>query len=288
MKRIYWLLFAVVPLALLFMASRTSRSGAKPVVAAQEEPARIRAEGRVVSYPGAEVTVSSEAIGRIVYLEAQEQSKVRAGETLVELDVKEETAAIAEASATLLEARAGLAYQMKDFERKERLWGDRVVSEDLIDQSRRDRDAAAARVSLAEAAVARLEAARAKHRMASPIDGVVLQRMVDPGEMVDLGDPLLRVVDLSRLRIEAEVDEYDANRVRLGARATITIEGAPGTEWPGVVEEVPDAVTLRGLRPQDPGRPTDTGVLLVKIALEDPGALKLGQRVEVEISKLTP
>ena len=41
----------------------------------------------------------------------------------------------------------------------------------------------------------------------------------------------------------------------------------------------------RRLKPQDPGRPSDTRVLLVKVALDEKTPLKLGQRVEVEITK---
>ena len=49
---------------------------------------------------------------------------------------------------------------------------------------------------------------------------------------------------------------------------------------PAVVEEVPQVVVTRQLRPQDPGRPTDSGVVQVKLALQSPAPLKLGQRVE--------
>jgi len=86
----------------------------------------------------------------------------------------------------------------------------------------------------------------------------------------------------NRLRIEAEVDEFDAGRVPLHAPATITAEGYT-TVWRGKVEEIPDEVVGRRLRPGDPGRPIDARVLPIKIALESRSGLKLGQRVEVEI-----
>jgi hypothetical protein len=54
--------------------------------------------------------------------------------------------------------------------------------------------------------------------------------------------------------------------------------------WRGTVEEIPDQVVPRRIRPEDPGRPTDTRILAVKIALAGPTPLKLGQRVEVEIA----
>ncbi|MES1210824.1 MAG: hypothetical protein ABUL63_00690, partial [Acidobacteriota bacterium] len=84
-------------------------------------------------------------------------------------------------------------------------------------------------------------------------------------------------------RIEAEVDEFDAGRVTLGSIVKVTAEGFAGQSWKGTVEEIPDAVVGRRLKPQDPGRPSDTRVLLVKVALGEATPLKLGQRVEVEI-----
>ena len=59
-------------------------------------------------------------------------------------------------------------------------------------------------------------------------------------------------------------------------------EGEAAT-WRGTVAEIPDSVTGRKLKPQDPARPTDTRILLVKVALASHEGLKLGRRVEVEI-----
>jgi hypothetical protein len=54
-------------------------------------------------------------------------------------------------------------------------------------------------------------------------------------------------------------------------------------EWRGSIEEIPDSVVNRRLKPQDPSKPIDTRVLLVKVAFAEPTPLKLGQRVEVKI-----
>jgi HlyD family secretion protein len=65
----------------------------------------------------------------------------------------------------------------------------------------------------------------------------------------------------------------------------VSAEGYGDRAWTGRIEEIPDEVVGRRLKPQDPGKPTDTRVLLVKIALQDPMPFKLGQRVEVAIGK---
>jgi hypothetical protein len=91
--------------------------------------------------------------------------------------------------------------------------------------------------------------------IAAHIAGVVSARFADPGEMVAAGAPVV----------------------------TITAEGHEGKSFRGTMEELPDVVLPRQMKPQDPSRPVDTRVLLVKIRLDESVPLKLGQRVEVEI-----
>jgi multidrug resistance efflux pump len=131
--------------------------------------------------------------------------------------------------------------------------------------------------------VNRLEAVLAKTRILSPIDGVVTGRWAQPGETLEAGQKILTVADLSRTRVEAELDEFDSGRVRLGDEVKVMAEGYDHVFWRGRVEEIPDSVVGRRLKPQDPGKPEDTRVLLVKIALLEPTPLKLGQRVEIRI-----
>ncbi len=92
----------------------------------------------------------------------------------------------------------------------------------------------------------------------------------------------MTIADLGRLRVEAEVDEFDIARISRGARAVITAEGHSAAQWRATVEQIPDVVTGRRLRPQDPGRPIDARVLAVKVAFGEATPLKLGQKVDVE------
>ena len=133
------------------------------------------------------------------------------------------------------------------------------------------------------AAVTRLEAEIAKRRIVAPIDGVVIVRHVDSGEAIEARAGIVTIADLAQVRIEAEVDDFDAGQLVVGSAVAIAAEGYDGRRWRGTVEEIPDSVQGRRLKPQDPGKPADTRVLLVKIRLEEPTPLKLGQRVEVEI-----
>jgi hypothetical protein len=87
---------------------------------------------------------------------------------------------------------------------------------------------------------------------------------------------------VNRVRIEADVDAYDSGRVALGAEVRITAEGFERAFWLVNVEEIPDSVVLRRIRPEDPGRPIDARVVPIKIALAESTPLKLRRRVEIE------
>ena len=252
-----------------------------PPPAAEE---RVVAEGRLVTYPGAQVVVATDLSGMVVRLTVDEKDRVRKGQVIAELRADDLRAELSEARARIEESEADIRFAEVDLGRAERLLAEQVGTQEATDRARRNRDAAAARRETAQASARRLEAVLAKMRIVSPIDGVVVLRSVQPGEHVEPGDPLVTVADLDRTRIEAEVDEFDAGRVALGSAVQVTAEGYSGQSWPARVEEIPDSVVARRLKPQDPGRPSDTRVLLVKVALDGKTPLKLGQRVEVEIS----
>ncbi len=280
----------VIALAWQSIQAIVARAGAtevvrvEPAVSADSAIDRVTAEGRVAAYPGAEVTVGTEVLGTIVEMPAREKTAVRRGELLVRLRDDEVRASLREAQSQLMEAEVGLRLTQARSRLDSIL--PMVVIQPPTPETRRDTLALAeARRDAARAAVDRLEAEAARYRIVAPIDGVVISRLVDPGETVTSATPLLTIADLNRLRIEAEVDEFDIPRVAVNAAATISAEGYPETTWRGRVEEIADAVVPRQTRPEDPGRPADTRVLVVRIALLEKSPLRLGQRVEIEIAR---
>jgi HlyD family secretion protein len=249
---------------------------------------RVAAEGRVVVYPGAEVVVGTEVAGLIVRLTVKEKSLVRAGDLVAELNSADLRASRAESDARVDEAEADIRFYDREVRRDRALLVKNATCAQNLDVNLRGLDLARARRSAAIASRDRLDALIAKTRIAAPIDGVVTARHVQPGEIAAPGTAVVTIADLNRLRIEAEVDEFDAARVALGSPVMITAEGYGPTTWRGTVEEIPDSVVGRRTRPADPGRPIDARVLPVKIALTEPTPLKLGQRIEVEIAAPNP
>jgi RND family efflux transporter MFP subunit len=254
----------------------------------EAEAPRVVAEGRVVTYPGAEVIVGTEAAGLIVRLTVEEKSAVRKGDLIAELNSADLRAERAEAEARVAEAEAEIRFAAREVRRDEVLLARQASTPQNLDLNRRGLETACARRTGAIATRDRYDALIAKTRVTAPIDGVVTVRHVQPGETVETGAPIVTIADLDRLRIEAEVDEFDTARVVLGAPVVITAEGFGAAAWQASVEEIPDTVAARRLRPEDPGRPIDSSVLPVKIVPRGPTPLKLGQRVEVAIKAPEP
>jgi HlyD family secretion protein len=267
-------------------AGSTTVSAARPLAVALASGTRVAAEGRVVAYPGAEVVVGSDFPGTVRRLLVKERDTVTRGDLLAEIGADEQKAALAEAEARVAEAAADVKLYSFELSRAEQLLASKVGSRQSVDKAGRDLEAARARKATALAEAERLKSTIAKSRILAPISGVVIARHVEAGETIDRGARVATLADLRRLRVEAEVDEADVSRIAVGARAAIRAEGETGPGFEGRVEEIPDSVTGRRTKPLDPGKPSDTRVLLVKIAFAEGGrgaALKLGRRVEVEI-----
>ena len=262
-------------------------SPANPEVARPvESPASpgVAAEGRVVAYEGAEVVVGTEVSGLIVRLLVKERSAVRAGDLIAETDSSDLRASRAESMARVAEAEADIRFYEREDRRERALLARNATAPQNFDANLHSLELARARRSAAVACCDRFDALIAKTRITAPIDGVVTARHAHPGEIARPGTALVTIADLKRLRIEAEVDEFDIARVALGSPVTIAAEGYGARKWRGTVEEIPDSVVSRRTRPTDPGRPIDARVLPIKIAFAEPTPLKLGQRVDVEIA----
>lgn len=260
-----------------------ARPAPTPAAQAPSAPRGVAAEGRVVTYPGAEVIVGAERAGRLVRVLVEEGQTVIRGQLLAELESDELRAALDEARARLSEAEAELRLAEANLKRRQELAEQRIVAPHDLDQAKRDLEIARARMGTARASRARLEAQLAKTRVLAPIAGTLIARHVSAGETVEMGSRVATLADLRRLRIEGEADEADAAGLAVGAAVSISADAHPSRSWRGIVEEVADAVMLRKLKPQDPSRPTDTRILAVKVAFAEPTPLKLGSTVELRI-----
>ncbi|MHB0971338.1 MAG: efflux RND transporter periplasmic adaptor subunit [Thermoanaerobaculia bacterium] len=290
MKRIPTPPFAVIAGALLagavamqFVLAAPAKPAAKPET--PQAKRRIVAEGRVVGRVGSDATIGSEVPGLVDEVLVVVNQSVRAGDVIARLRADDVRAAIAEAEAKVAEAESAVRLYESEAARAKQLWESEVGTRQQYDRAIRDIEAAQTQRRTASASLDRLRAAFRKTEIRAPFAGVVVERSVDPGEAVDVGDPVATIVDPARTRIEAEVDEFDVARIVDRAPVRITADGFDGLSWNGRVEEIPLRVVGRSIRPVDPAQAVDTRVLVVGVELLETTPLKIGQRVEVEIGQ---
>lgn len=263
---------------------RSAHAAGSTTSVAPRPPPNVRADGIVVARPGAHVTVSTEVGGTIAKLHVQRGTSVVKGQLLVEFKRGEQLAALQASWARADEARTQLRAKIDREKRTTNLVdGGALPPTELLD-AKWDARAARARYSAEGADAQRLAAILERSKIVAPISGTVIACSIEAGETLAPGAMVLEIADTTHLRVQAEVDEYFLGQVGMGARASVTTEALPNQKWDGTVEELGDAVVPRRLRPDDPARPRDVGVLPVWLSLPGDHPLKLGQRVEVGIA----
>ena len=131
---------------------------------------------------------------------------------------------------------------------------------------------------------ARLDSARTTREQAlvrSPLDGVVVQIYTRQGERVS-PNGIAKIVDLSQLRVLADVDELHVGRIAPGGKVEVTFRGSP-TVYKGTISRVaPTVKRMQRIEP-DGGSSTDARVVQVEIQLDDPSSMPqvLGRETRV-------
>jgi RND family efflux transporter MFP subunit len=161
------------------------------------------------------------------------------GTFLVGLDDRDLQARADAARAALsgAEARLKLATQARD--RVARLVESNAATPAQLEAAQADFDAAQARVRAASEGVTEAEVALDDTRIVSPMKGVVVERLVDPGDLASPGRPLLQLHAPEDLRLEANVPQRLAMRLRVGDAVRVRIPSVPGDIETTIEEIVP-------------------------------------------------
>ncbi|PJI98478.1 HlyD family secretion protein [Acidovorax sp. 69] len=209
--------------------------------------------------PTRSVTIGSELSGTVRNVRVDVNDKVKKGQLLVELDTAKLDSQVLRSRASLASAQARLAQALATtkeaianlgrLEEVARLSGGKVPSaaeldtgRATLDRARADETSARATVEDARAALSADETNLSKASIRSPIDGVVLTRTVEPGNAVaaSLQAVTLFTVaeDLTRLRLDVNVDEADVGSVKVGQDASFTVSAYPSRRYPAKVTRV--------------------------------------------------
>jgi len=183
--------------------------------------------------------VSSPLAAEALRLRAGPGDAVRAGQALVELA----SLSAGQARGALGEAQARRQLALQALTRKRGLADERIVPRREVQEAEAEFQAAEATLASARATLASLripegDAEGGRFALTSPLGGVVLERSVVRGQLVEAGRTLFKVGDLSRLWVVAHASERDAVRVAVGATARVTIPALPGESFQASVTHV--------------------------------------------------
>jgi RND family efflux transporter MFP subunit len=278
---------AGLALALAAVAAAAAACGSPPTQEVQTEErvpvvtrpairgtirAVVAATGAVKPATGAELAVVAPQSARIAEIPRGVGDRVGKGDLLVRFDVPSLNADASERRSALASADARLTNARAAEQRVRGLYQRGIAArKELEDATRELTDAEAAVAAARSARTAAAELA-ARQVVRAPFAGVVAARGHNPGDLVDpsAAEPILRLVDPSRLQIEAAVPLADLAQVAVGSPATVTGPGGYPPERAAVISR-PAAV--------DPA----TGTATVRLQFAAPTQLPSGTPVRIEI-----
>ena len=206
--------------------------------------------------PVTSVQVGTQVSGQIKELFVDFNSPVKAGQLIARIDpetlqyrVRQNEADLEAARAAAGRTQVSLANAQRDLARTRELVQREFVSPADLDRAQAQFDLAKAELNNAQAVVAQRTAQLASARVdlgrteiRAPVDGVVIKRSVDVGQTVaaSLQAPELFIIarDLRDMQVETSIDEADVGRIRVGQRATFTVDAFPGRTFSGEVRQV--------------------------------------------------
>lgn len=190
--------------------------------------------------------------GRLVSVNVQLGDRVQRGQLLAKIEdfelieqVKQAEASLEVARATIRQREADLKVAELNFDRSKNLYERQLLAKQALDDAESRYLAAQAQLDLARAQTqqtsARLEELQitlANTRITSPVDGFVGRRNADPGAWAAQNAPVVSVVDISRLRLVANVVERDLRVVNVGDPASVEVDAYPGDIFKGRIARV--------------------------------------------------
>lgn len=253
----WWTLLGVLGLAAILGASAFSasrRKAAEDASKKSERPALEFAQRDVVqlrpqrltyqlTLPGtvqavSQATVRAKLAAEVKRVLVREGERVAVGQIVAEFDTAQIRAQLAERTAALESARAQLRMTQRTRQTNAQLVKQNFISQNAFDSADSANDSQAAAVAVAQAQLEQAQIMLNDAVVRAPIAGIVARRLVQPGEKVGFDAPLLAIVDLTNLEVQAQAAAADIFRIRTGMPAEVIVEGAGSGKISGQVERI--------------------------------------------------
>lgn len=246
-----WVKYGAVGLAVALVAwwPQESRSKMTPTV----QPLQLSAAdfvvvqemrlGRDIAVTGTlnplhQAVLNARTGGEVMMVAARAGETVRAGQVIAAMDTRDLKLRALQAEATMQGNRAEALMAQQKLERMRPLREQNYVSDNEISNAERQLEIRNAQVSASAAALAQVRQQMADAVVRAPFDGRIAERLVEPGQSVAPGTPLLKIVDLRLMELEAMVPETDMTTIKPGQIVSFQVDGFPGKNFAGRIARI--------------------------------------------------
>jgi len=213
-RALFLLAFAFAP------AAQAAEQLAVAPVQYREVAQTYSAEGVVEA--ARQSTVSAQIAGRVKEINFDAGDTVKKGQIILRIDEREASQALAGSQAQVMQAQAAMQNAKSNYERSRQLFAQKFISQAALDKAQADYKMALAQAAASEAGAGQSALARGYAAVTAPYGGVVSARLVEVGEMVTVGKPLMTGFDPAQLRVIVNVPQYKL--AEIGAHPQATVE----------------------------------------------------------------
>jgi HlyD family secretion protein len=182
-----------------------------------------------------QVRVSFQVSGKIIKLQTDEGRLVKRGDIVARLDKEELMRIKSQTEALLREAKLTHKRLWDDYLRAENLFREGSLPTQKRDEAKTNAEVARARIDSLQASLELAEIRLNYADLKSPLDGFVLVKSAEAGEVMQVGSPVFTIADLKDIWLTAYINETDLGKVKLNQTANVTTDTYPGKIYKGRV-----------------------------------------------------
>lgn len=245
--KIWLIILGIVVAAIaLMMIVKARKSANKELVIRTHTVAEYTVENTVTATgtiePVETVEVGTQVSGKVEKIYVDFNDVVKKGELLAELDKLTLNQSVSRAKASLTSAESQLNYAKLTYDRTKQLYEANAATLASFQEAQNSYTQAQMSKKNAQAAYDQALVDLAYAEIYSPIDGIVLDRAVEVGQTVaaSFSTPTLFTLanDLTKMQVEADVDEADIGQVKVGQRVTFTVDAYMDDTFDGTVNQI--------------------------------------------------
>jgi len=174
-------------------------------------------------------TVSAQISGRVKEVNFDVGDTVKKGQVILRIDERETEQALAGSQAQVMQSQAALTQAKANYERSVQLFEQKYISQAALDKAKADYEMAQAQTAASAAGESQSALARGYAAVIAPFGGVVASRLVELGEMVTVGKPLMVGFDPSQMRVIVNVPQYKLTEI--GTHPKVNVELTSLKRW---------------------------------------------------------